>query len=135
MELFDYASSGHIPSRQRRTATRQSHRWSEVATPREVSMASYDVRTAGIRFPLSGLLTGVLVASAMFTAAAYLVALGEHARVEEQRETAAEIAQEDAAFCAKFGAGPSTGAFASCVQELAQVRQRQDERSFAQADL
>ena len=98
-------------------------------------MASYDVRTTGFRFPLSGLLTGVLVAGVMFTAAAYLVALGEHARVEEQRETAAEVAQEDAAFCTKFGVGPGTPTFASCTEELAQIRHREDERSFAQADL
>jgi len=98
-------------------------------------MANLHFRTTSFRFPLPGLLTGILVAGVMVTAAAYLVALGEHARVEVQRETATEIAREDAAFCTKFGIGPGTQAFVTCSDDLAKVRQRQDERSFAETEL
>ena len=99
-------------------------------------MANSNTPAISTSLSVPGLLTGLLIAGVVaVTGAAYIVALGERARVEVQRETAAEISQENAAFCAKFGIGPGTRAFAACSDELAKVRQRQDERSFAQADL
>lgn len=45
----------------------------------------------------------------------------------EQRN-AAEVEQEDLAFCTKFGMASDTETFATCTSELAQVRQQQSAR-------
>ncbi|HEX2256511.1 MAG TPA: hypothetical protein VHG92_07395 [Afifellaceae bacterium] len=47
---------------------------------------------------------------------------------EIERRNAAEIAEEDNAFCSKFGMAPGTEAFATCARELVHVRQRESAR-------
>jgi hypothetical protein len=56
------------------------------------------------------------------------VIYGPVIRQNVERATAEEIAQENRVFCEKFGMGPATSAFASCVGALTEIRRRHEER-------
>ena len=57
------------------------------------------------------------------------------ARVMSERQNAEEIVQENRAFCTRFGMAPDTPAFSTCANELAQIRQRQEDRWKRDFDL
>jgi hypothetical protein len=59
---------------------------------------------------------------------AYAIIAGAEMRARADQQQARDIAREDTAFCAKFGMRPGTSGFATCSDELMQVRQRQVER-------
>lgn len=53
---------------------------------------------------------------------------GPAARAMVERQNAEEIARENRTFCTKFGMAPNTSAFRTCADDLAQIRQRQEDR-------
>jgi hypothetical protein len=57
------------------------------------------------------------------------------ARAMIERQNAEEIVQENRAFCTRFGMAPDTPAFSTCANELAQIRQRQEDRWKRDFDL
>ena len=57
----------------------------------------------------------------------YVALHGSQARRAAEQQTRQDIDREDHAVCAELGLG-SGNAFAACTQELARVRQRQEER-------
>lgn len=86
-----------------------------------------DVRTPfALRWVASAALAGAVAlgASAMVSAVLY----GSEAKAEFERRTAAEVAQENQAFCSRLGLAASTPAGVACVRELNEVRRLHDER-------
>jgi hypothetical protein len=76
-------------------------------------------------------LGGAFMAAAVATAAwilAHAMINGPRARAMIEWQDAAQIAQEDRAFCGKFGVAPGTPALRTCAEELGQIRRRHDER-------
>jgi hypothetical protein len=53
---------------------------------------------------------------------------GSSAKAAFERRTAAEIAQENRAVCARLGFGAGTAAGVACVREIDEVRRLHDER-------
>jgi hypothetical protein len=80
---------------------------------------------------LLGWLGGAFMAAAVVVGVWILVhALinGPKARAMIEQQNASQIAQENLAFCGKFGGVPGTSAFNTCADELAQIRRRHQER-------
>lgn len=74
-----------------------------------------------------GLLAVFLVSLAAFCA--LLVIKGPAMRAAAEAEEARVIAEENTAFCNKFGMGPATGRYAECAAGLAEIRDRYLQRS------
>jgi hypothetical protein len=59
---------------------------------------------------------------------------GSEARAKAESQKAAEIEQENSAFCNKFGMGPGSSVFAACWDDLMAIRQRERERHSKEFD-
>ena len=67
----------------------------------------------------------VVVLGGMFI---YSGTYGAQVRAAIERQRTADIEQENRVFCKKFGIAPATTAFTSCANDLADVRQRAEQR-------
>lgn len=76
------------------------------------------------------LMAALLAIGASF-ALCYVV--GTRMRAQMLGLAAEAVAQENLAFCAKFGMGPGTAGHAGCVEELAALRARHEHRMQVEA--
>jgi hypothetical protein len=64
-----------------------------------------------------------------------LVINGPQMRAAAEAEEARIVAEENRAFCSKFGIGPETSRYAQCTAELAEIRARHLARSVSDSIL
>lgn len=75
---------------------------------------------------------GALLAICASLALSYVV--GSRMRTQMQGLATEAIAQENIAFCGKFGIGPGTAAHADCIEALSAVRTRHEQRKQIEAE-
>jgi hypothetical protein len=75
---------------------------------------------------------GALLAICASLALSYVV--GGRMRTQMHGLAAEAIAQENIAFCGKFGVGPGTAAHADCVEGLSALRTRHEQRMQIEAE-
>lgn len=92
--------------------------------PAQVSLST--TRSASHRIAWIAALIAICAALAL----SYLI--GSRMRAQMRDLATAAIAQENAAFCGKFGIGPGTPAYADCVDELRALRARHERRMQAE---
>jgi hypothetical protein len=64
-----------------------------------------------------------------------LVINGPHLRAAAEAEEARIVAEENRAFCSRFGIGPETSRYAQCAAELAAIRARHLARNVSESIL
>src|SRR5262245_36010437 len=82
-------------------------------TPRKVSLAT---------------IAGAAYIGTLAVAVTYLVINGPAMRKVAERSSAAQIEQENTAFCQRFGMARGTDSFEACASALAEIRKRHGER-------
>lgn len=78
-----------------------------------------------------GAVGGIIGAALMAATAsllAYVVINEPEMRAAAERQKAEAIERENRAFCHKFRVGPGTGGYATCADELMQIRRQHEER-------